>query len=141
MKKKYTPELKERFWAKVHIPAVEQEVQCWLWTGGTNSKGYGIFTISYPVTELAHRVAYELKKSSLRAGYVVRQSCKERRCVNPNHLKQVKKSQVRPGQKYDSAAILKDYHAGLSWNQIQEKYKISNGGLARIIKRSKQEIT
>jgi hypothetical protein len=137
MKKKYTPELEKRFWAKVRVPEGEPENACWLWRGGKNTKGYGKLKIAGNVTDLAHRVAYELRKAPLGKGRVVRQICGEKLCVNPAHLKAVGKSDVKPHKKYDRAAILKDYRAGLKWRELMQKYGISNSGLAKIIKQSK----
>jgi DNA-binding transcriptional regulator YiaG len=50
-----------------------------------NPAGYGQLTIdgkTYP----AHRIAYELWNEPIPNGLVVRHKCKNRHCVNPEHL-------------------------------------------------------
>lgn len=67
-----------RFWSKVN-----KTKDCWLWTGGKNSGGYGIFHIkSKPF--FAHRVVKGiLVKNDPRC---VCHTCDVPACVNPEHL-------------------------------------------------------
>lgn len=43
----------DRFWEKV-----DQSGECWLWTGGTSTNGYGRFSVNGRMVN-AHRWAYE----------------------------------------------------------------------------------
>lgn len=61
---------------------------CEVWVGATNSKGYGIATISGH-QELAHRVAYEAEYGPIPDGYVLDHLCRVRNCVRPEHLEPV----------------------------------------------------
>lgn len=73
----------ERFWSKV---AIGEPEECWNWTASRNGD-YGQFAVEPATPRTAHSVAYELThgvRSSKRSG--VRQTCGNRRCVNPAHL-------------------------------------------------------
>ena len=62
---------------------------CWEWIAKINERtGYG--QIGYLGKHyLAHRVSYMLYKGALRDDLVIDHLCKNRWCVNPNHLEQV----------------------------------------------------
>jgi hypothetical protein len=81
--------LVERFWSKVG-PGLGP-VECWLWTAGTNAKGYG--TIGRGGAggraALAHRIAWELVRGPMPDGLELDHLCRVRRCVNPAHLEAV----------------------------------------------------
>lgn len=77
----------ERFWSKVDASA-----PCWVWTAASAGKGYGKFTLSangktrYP---LAHRYSWELLVGPIPEGMTLDHLCKNRKCVNPDHLEVV----------------------------------------------------
>lgn len=75
----------ERFWSKV---AKADGNGCWNWMASLNSDGYGQFTINRRPLR-AHRYAYELLKDAIPAGLVLDHACRNRRCVNPDHLEPV----------------------------------------------------
>lgn len=87
-----------RFWAKVD----RHEGGCWVWMGGVNRKGYGQFgvlTAEGVVGYRAHRLAYELEVGAIPPGMVLDHLCRNRRCVNPDHLEPVSDSEnVRRGK-------------------------------------------
>ena len=61
---------------------------CWKWVGRQYVTGYGRYwqnQISY----LAHRVSYELYKGNLEKNKVIDHLCRNKLCVNPDHLEQV----------------------------------------------------
>lgn len=69
-----------RFWRYV-----QKGRGCWLWTGGRQRGGYGIFTVARrPVG--AHRVSFVLRNGSIPTGLWVLHRCDTRACVNPDHL-------------------------------------------------------
>lgn len=57
---------------------------CWTWTGAFNPNGYGIFNRTY-----AHRYSYELHRGPIPAGLHIDHLCRNRMCVNPDHLEPV----------------------------------------------------
>jgi hypothetical protein len=69
-----------RFWAKV-----QKTDGCWEWQAARDEHGYGIFAIQ-AVQYRAHRIAYQLTHGSLPDDLVVRHTCDNPPCVNPEHL-------------------------------------------------------
>lgn len=70
------------FWHNVDSSTVDQ---CWPWTGGHDSNGYGMLNFQGKVTR-AHRVAWELSNGPLSKGQHVLHTCDNPPCVNPKHL-------------------------------------------------------
>ena len=80
----------ERFAEKVAV----RENSCHEWTAGTAGEGYGYFYTGR--TEpgqhgrvYAHRWAYERYVGPIPAGMVIDHLCRNRACVNPEHLEPV----------------------------------------------------
>ena len=73
------PEI-ERFWAKVKVV----ESGCWEWQGHLN-RGYGRLR-GDKKDILAHRYAYQLIKGSIPEDLTLDHLCRNRSCVNPDHL-------------------------------------------------------
>ena len=75
---------KERaFWEKVN-----KTDTCWLWTGWINSSGYGNFVFERKIYG-AHRFSIELSGQTIANGWVVDHACRNRACINPDHLRVV----------------------------------------------------
>ncbi len=74
--------VEERFWAKVDKRGPEG---CWLWLGRKESKGYGQFECK-GIFNVAHRFAYELLLGPIPEGLTLDHLCRNRACVNPDHL-------------------------------------------------------
>lgn len=70
----------KRFWDKV-----DKTASCWNWNASTNEKGYGLFRFNGK-TSKAHRVSWILTNGDIDATLVIDHKCKNRKCVNPNHL-------------------------------------------------------
>ena len=86
---------------------IDGDTGCWIWTGSMNSNGYGLahgrLGVNRPVGVPAHRVSMYLVHGSIPDNMVVDHkchvdaieagtcaggdSCKHRRCVNPDHLR------------------------------------------------------
>ena len=64
------------------------ESGCWPWLGGCNSLGYGQFWDRVRVV-LAHRFSYEYSNGTIPTELEIDHLCRNRKCVNPNHLEPV----------------------------------------------------
>jgi len=67
----------QSFWEQVN-----KTPSCWVWTGKVSSNGYGYFQSFKKV----HRLSYELHKGEIPKGKVIKHSCDNKLCVNPEHL-------------------------------------------------------
>ncbi len=76
--------LLERFWRKV----VVRPWDCWEWQGYRDKGGYGHFDV-FGKNQLAHRVSYTHFAGEITDGMGLDHLCRNRRCVNPEHLEQV----------------------------------------------------
>lgn len=88
MSRGHTPRLPvERFLEKV----VALDDHCWQWLGSINAAGYGRFRIGPKVagTEYAHRWSYEHFVGLIPDGLTIDHLCRNRGCVNPEHLEAV----------------------------------------------------
>lgn len=79
----------ERFWRRVdeHNPQ-RGPGGCWIWVGTIASTGYGAFSIRDRFI-YAHRFSYELAKGPIPDGLQIDHLCRQRLCVNPDHLEAV----------------------------------------------------
>lgn len=75
---------KTRFLAKV----ICDENGCWTWTGARTKTGYGVFTHQGKWVS-AHRFAYKSFVGPIPEGMVLDHLCRNRACVNPEHLQPV----------------------------------------------------
>lgn len=60
---------------------------CWLWTGSIHKDGYGEGSPMRHKKYMAHRLAYELYVGQIPDGLTIDHLCRNRRCVNPEHLR------------------------------------------------------
>lgn len=84
---------------KDHTPAVERwktsytvdpETGCWLWTGPVyKDQGHGFIQDGARKRYMAHRFVWERIVGPIEKGLVLDHLCKNKRCVNPEHLEAV----------------------------------------------------
>lgn len=76
--------LPERYWSKVQpVPS-----GCWIWTAAKDQSGYGRFGVA-GLAVVSHRVSYEALVGPIPDGLHVDHLCRNRACVNPEHLEPV----------------------------------------------------
>lgn len=61
---------------------------CWVWLGGLTPEGYGRSFIDGR-SQLLHRFAYEQKHGPVPVGLELDHLCRNRACLNPDHLQAV----------------------------------------------------
>lgn len=69
---------------------VDEATGCWNWTGATSWGGYG--RVGVPGarrTQNAHRAYYEAARGPVAPGLDLDHLCRNRQCVNPDHLEPV----------------------------------------------------
>lgn len=76
--------LPENFWSRVS----EDSSGCWLWTGAQKGKGYANVWHNKR-DDYGHRVAYRELVGEIPAGLVIDHLCRNRLCVNPQHMEPV----------------------------------------------------
>lgn len=89
-----TKPAEERFWSKVNksgpIP-LHGDVPgpCWQWTAGKIPNGYGSFHVASLRPVAAHRYAWENLRGPIPDGLTIDHLCRNKLCVNPDHLEVV----------------------------------------------------
>lgn len=85
-----TPTQAARLPANMQERTITKASGCWLWAGPINKgTGYGTVSINKNRQAVAHRVAYMLAHGSIPFGHVLDHLCRNRACVNPEHLEPV----------------------------------------------------
>lgn len=76
-----TVPVEDRLWNRIHKAADG----CWLWTGATNTMGYGQIYVDGK-NRLVTRTIWALKFGSIPNGLLVLHRCDTPPCCNPDHL-------------------------------------------------------
>jgi len=64
---------------------VDPITKCWIWTGPTDEKGYGLVTVNQK-TNRTHRALFSITVSDIPKGMKVLHRCDVPACCNPYHL-------------------------------------------------------
>lgn len=84
----------DKFWSWVKRGG---EDECWEWTGGKNTSGYGLYSLNSPdwmyertgrqkTQLLAHRVAWYIMHGEIGVGEHIGHSCGNKLCCNAAHM-------------------------------------------------------
>lgn len=86
----------KKIWMKINeklinrfMKYVKKTENCWEWIGVKNLQGYGRFCICYKGIYAqinAHRISYMIFKDSISKEMTVHHLCRNKSCVNPEHL-------------------------------------------------------
>lgn len=84
---------------------------CWIFRGALNSKGYGSVGIDEQgTTALAHRVSWEAHRGPIPDGMTLDHLCRNKPCLNPEHMEQVTRAENSARTKPSSALYCKRGH-------------------------------
>lgn len=65
---------------------INYETGCWEWTGALDIGGYGQISVDNRC-KLAHRISWNVFKGAIPNGLQIDHLCRNRKCVNPDHLR------------------------------------------------------
>jgi len=80
-------EITELIMSKIVVP--NNTTKCWEWNGVHYKLGYARFGSGIGITDLVHRLMYELIKGKIKEGLILDHTCSNKGCVNPDHLEEV----------------------------------------------------
>lgn len=111
----------DRFWSKVDKNGANG---CWVWTAATMWKGYGAFGATSKNIVRAHRFSYELHNGPIGPGMHVDHTCHNRKCVNPDHLRQVTPKQNQENRQGASVRS-KSGVRSVTWDRDRGAWEVS----------------
>lgn len=138
-------EARVRFFKKVN-----KTDTCWLWTGSI-SRGYGQIAIK-KTQHRTHRVSWLLAGNTIPEGHLIRHKCRNRHCVNPEHLEtgtyqenaldRVRDGTMPWGEKQPNSKLTEEQVRAIRANpdnktivKLGEQYGIHNSTISKIILR------
>ncbi len=124
-----------RFWSKV-----EKTDGCWNWIGTTSPDGYGsigkwINERKHSIQIRAHRLSLYLSGVEVPTYLVVDHICRNRKCVNPKHLRAVswKINALENSHSVSAKHKIKTHcNKGHEFNDQNTAHRRKRGGVARI---------
>jgi len=68
------------------LKSTEKEGDCLIWTKCLNTDGYPRMAVGANSNIKVHRLVWELSNQTSAKGLIVRHSCNNPKCINPDHL-------------------------------------------------------
>lgn len=114
------------FWSQVSVLG---EDDCWEWQTSLSIYGYGQFNFKKKMVR-AHRYAFENLVEKIKPGMYIDHICRNRKCVNPMHLRQVTPRQNLLENSMNPFAIMHNNNVCKNGHPLDEnntiKYKNKN---------------
>jgi hypothetical protein len=109
---------------------------CWTWQRGT-ARGYGVAVVNRK-TIRAHRLYYIRANGPVPAGLDLDHLCRNRRCVNPDHLEPVTRAvNAQRGErtKLSPADVetIRNLAGVISQAELSRRFGVTSGHICRII--------
>ena len=121
----------ERFEKKI-----EKTETCWNWVGGISGTGYGNFWLLGKSIS-AHKFAYLMFKGNIKKGLQIDHLCKNRKCVNPEHLEVVTcRENLMRGNGFNRVNAEKTHcPAGHAYDEQNTYYNVVKSGFLRVCRK------
>jgi len=140
----------DRFWPKVNRDGPIHPVlgtRCWLWTGSTDPKGYGTFSMPPSKPAKAHRIAWTLTNGTIPERANVLHKCDVPLCVNAqehlflgsladNAADCSEKGRARGPAVLttdDVRVIRSDYNRGISQRELGRRFLVAQTNIQAIV--------
>lgn len=129
--------------AKLRKKYIKIDNGCWMWIAATDKEGYGQYSRQEGekvVRHRAQRFIYELYRGKIPAGLYLDHLCKNKGCVNPNHLEAVTPAENIRRAKSTKLNILKVKrirnlyrNSGLLQREIGDLFGVGQWNISRIV--------
>ena len=131
-------DLEERLMTKIR----KSKSGCWNWFGATDTNGYGVIT-AHPTVKRASRASYEHFKGPIPEGMIIRHTCDNKKCINPEHLilgskrdnmlDAMERGQFRPTSSFTAKDILAIRSDPRTQTAIAQAYGVTQSTISRIM--------
>jgi hypothetical protein len=107
----------------------EIDTRCWVWQKTVSAGGYGVFSDVNNKKKRAHRISYEIFVGPIKEKMQIDHVCKNRACVNPDHLEQITHAKNGSREKARHHNSLKTHCVrGHEYNEENTRYTMRKKG-------------